>query len=291
VESNFPAEKAGLVLGDEILEINGERIDLRENAETFYLSKIRGKVGTVVNLKLKRNVTNEIFEVSLKRELPYVASPIVNWNYLKGTKIEIQEISKIIQPKSKKITIYSGENASEENLKKIENPSVLHIATHSFYIDREKNSNNIFAGVLTQDYKYSVFLLNGLVMSGVNDLYFPEMSLNKENGFLNGLELSLLNIKNTDLVVISGCESGQGVHGIGEGISGLKEALFRAGAKNLILAKYPISDRATQDFFTEFYSRLSSVGSIDEVLRATKIEMNKKYKHPYYWSAFQLHIR
>lgn len=291
VEPNLPAEQAGLVLGDEIIEINGENIDLRENSEAYYLSKIRGKEGTEVNLKLKRNATNKIFEVTLNRALPYVASPVVNWDYLKGTKIEIQEISKIIQPKSKKITIYSEENASEDNLKKIENPSVLHLATHSFYIDREKNSNNIFAGVLTQEYKYSVFLLNGLVMSGVNDFYYPEMRLNKENGFVNGLEISLLNLENTDLVVISGCESGQGVHGIGEGLSGLKEALFKAGAQQLILAKYPISDIATQDFFIEFYSRLSSGSSIEDILRATKIEMNKKYKHPYYWSAFQLYKR
>ena len=210
---------------------------------------------------------------------------------MKGTKIEIQEISKIIQANSKKITIYSEENASEDNLKKIENPSVLHIATHSFYIDGEKNSNSIVAGVLPQEYKYSEFLLNGLVMSGGNDFYYPEMRLNKENGFVNGLEISLLTLENTELVVISGCESGQGVHGIGEGVSGLKEALFRAGAQQLILAKYPISDRATQDFFIEFYSRLSSKSSIEEILRETKIEMNKKYKHPYYWSAFQLYKR
>lgn len=291
VEPNFPAEQAGLVMGDEIIEINGAKIDIRENSEAFYISKIRGKEGTEVNLKLKRNATNKIFEVTLKRVLPFVASPIVNWNYLKGTKIEIQEISKIIQPKTKNITIYAEENASEDNLKKIDNPSVLHLATHSFYVDREKNSNSIFAGVLPQEYKYSVFLLNGLVMSGVNDFYYPEMRLNKENGFVNGLELSLLNLQNTDLVVISGCESGQGVHGIGEGVSGLKEALFRAGAKQMILAKYPISDRATQDFFIEFYSRLSSESSIEDILRETKIEMNKKYKHPYYWSAFQLYKR
>lgn len=291
VEPNFPAEQAGLVLGDEIIEINGERIDLTENSETFYVFKIRGEEGTEVRLKLKRNKTNKIFEVTLKRVLPYVATPKVNWNYLKGTKIEIQEISKILNSKSKKITVYTGQNASEENLKKIENPSVLHIATHSFYIDSKNNPNGIFAGILPQDYKYSVFLLNGLVMSGVNDFYYPEMKLNKENGFVNGIELSLLNLQNTDLVVISGCESGQGVHGIGEGVSGLKEALFRAGAKQLILAKYPISDRATQDFFIDFYSRLSTDSSIEDILRETKLEMNKKYKHPYYWSAFQLYKR
>ena len=291
LEPNFPAERAGLVLGDEIIEINGEKIDIRVNSEAFYLSKIRGKEGTEVNLKIKRNVTNEIFDVTLKRSISFVASPVLNWDYLKGTKIEIQEISKVIQANSKKITIYSEENASEDNLKKIENPSVLHIATHSFYIDGEKNSNSIVAGVLPQEYKYSVFLLNGLVMSGGNDFYYPEMQLNKENGFVNGLEISLLNLENTELVVISGCESGQGVHGIGEGVSGLKEALFRAGAQQLILAKYPISDRATQDFFIEFYSRLSSGSSIEEILRETKIEINKKYKHPYYWSAFQLYKR
>lgn len=291
VEPNFPADQAGLVLGDEIIEVNGEEIDLSKNSEDFYLSKIRGKEGTEVRLKINRNRTNKIFEVTLKRLLPYVATPKVNWNYLKGTKIEIQEISKILNPKSKKITVYTGENASEKNLKKIENPSVLHIATHSFYIDSKNNPNSIFTGILPQDYKYSVFLLNGLVMSGVNDFYYPEMKLNEENGFVNGIELSLLNLQNTDLVVISGCESGQGVHGIGEGVSGLKEALFRAGAKQLILAKYPISDRATQDFFIDFYSRLSTDSSIEDILRETKIEMNKKYKHPYYWSAFQLYKR
>jgi CHAT domain-containing protein len=116
------------------------------------------------------------------------------------------------------------------------------------------------------------------------------MTLNKENGFVNGLEISLLNLKETELVIISGCESGKATYGIGESKFGFKEALFRAGVKNVILSDYNIDDKATAEFYSTFYTILTDKKmSIEETLKETKKEMQKKYKHPYYWAAFQLY--
>ena len=290
VEPNFPAEKAGIKVGDVIVEVNGEKVDLTSNEENYYLSRIRGPEGTNVTLKLQRNTPNGNIEVNVKREIPSIAIPRETFQYLPGTLIEIKGIAKILKEKSKNINTFSGKDASELNLKKINNPSILHIATHAFFVNPEFPKNT-FTGINDDDFIISPSLRNGIVMTGVNDFNYNEMQLGKENGFVNGLELSELLIQNTNLVVISGCESGTGTGGIGEDMSGIKEALFRAGARNLILAKFSINDKVTQEFFIEFYTRLKNNSNLEEVLRETKLELSKKYNHPYFWSAFQLFSR
>lgn len=288
VQPNLPSEKAGLKIGDEILEINGEKVDLKINSESYYLRKIRGIEGTNVKLKINRKSGNSNFEVSITRVVSSIAKPQKIFEYLPGTNSEILEIEKILKEKSKNQKIYTQNEGNETNLKNVNNPSILHIATHSFYND-PKNQNGIFTGIDPEDYYVSPFLFNGLVMSGTNDFYKNEMTLKKENGFVNGLEISLLSLKNTDLTVVSGCESGQGVHGIGEGVCGLKEAFFRAGVKNLILAKFKITDQATQEFFKIFYKDLIKTDNLELAFKNAKLEIIKKFGHPYYWSAFQLY--
>ena len=68
--------------------------------------------------------------------------------------------------------------------------------------------------------------------------------------------MTQLDWNGTELVVISGCESGKGQVEAGEGVYGLKRAIAVAGARSSLLSLWKVDDRATAAFMISFYQRL-----------------------------------
>ncbi len=110
-----------------------------------------------------------------------------------------------------------------------------------------------------------------------------------ENGILLGSEISNLDFLNTDLVVLSACNTGLGEIS-NEGISGLQQAFKRAGVKALLLSLKPINDEATKLFMIEFYKNLFYGIPIQQSFNVA-VELLKKhptYSNPDYWSSYIL---
>ena len=210
------------------------------------------------------------------------------WLSLPGTKKEADVISKITNAK-----LFLEEAASALNIQKEESPKILHIATHSFYIGDNKNDNliseNIFSNPIFNNKRIENPLLrSGIVLAGAN---YPEKNLN-DDGYLTALEVSKLNWNGTELVVVSGCESGQGDLQSGEGVYGLKRAITVAGARSSLLSLWEVDDKATAEFMESFYLKLKSGESRANALSKTQKEFRKHpikaWQHPNVWAAFQL---
>ena len=210
------------------------------------------------------------------------------WLSLPGTKKEADVISKITNAR-----LFLEEAASALNIQKEESPKILHIATHSFYIGDNKNDNliseNIFANPIVNNKRIENPLLrSGIVLAGAN---YPEKNLN-DDGYLTALEVSKLNWNGTELVVVSGCESGQGDLQSGEGVYGLKRAITVAGARSSLLSLWKVDDKATAEFMESFYLKLKSGESRANALSKTQKEFRehpiKAWQHPNVWAAFQL---
>ena len=210
------------------------------------------------------------------------------WLSLPGTKKEADVISKITNAR-----LFLEEAASALNIQKEESPKILHIATHSFYIGDNKNDNliseNIFANPIVNNKRIENPLLrSGIVLAGAN---YPEKNFN-DDGYLTALEVSKLNWNGTELVVVSGCESGQGDLQSGEGVYGLKRAITVAGARSSLLSLWKVDDKATAEFMESFYLKLKSGESRANALSKTQKEFRehpiKAWQHPNVWAAFQL---
>ena len=211
-------------------------------------------------------------------------------NPLPATKIEVENISLTLKSKGWQVNSYLAENASETNIKKQESPRILHIATHGYFfpdipIDKD---NTRFLGMDRQQVVQDPMLRSGLLFTGANRTLKGEESKG-ENGLLSAAEASLLDLRETELVVLSACETGKGEVKNSEGVYGLRKAFSDAGAKNIIMSLWKVDDKVTQEFMSRFYEIwLNDKTSIREAFNKTQLEIKAKYPQPYYWGAFIL---
>ena len=95
---------------------------------------------------------------------------------------------------------------------------------------------------------------------------------------------------NSDLVVLSSCESGLGELLTGEGMMGLNRSFVYAGVPNVIFSLWKVLDQVGSEMMIEFYKEVLSGKSYSAALRATKLKMlaNEATASPEFWSAFLL---
>ena len=209
---------------------------------------------------------------------------------LPATKVEVEQIARTFQKNGWKVTTYTGENASETNIKKELSPRVLHVATHGYFfedIPLDTNDNRFF-GMDKSRVVQDPMLRSGLLFTGANKTLQGEEAIG-ENGLLSAAEASLLDLRETELVVLSACETGKGEVKNSESVYGLRKAFADAGAKNIIMSLWKVDDKVTQEFMTRFYEIwLNEKTSIREAFNRTQLEIKAKYPQPYYWGAFIL---
>ncbi len=212
---------------------------------------------------------------------------------LPGTKIEIDAISKITRAKGYSTKTYMQKEASESNFKKISSPTILHIATHGFFLkERESTGEKVF-GIEVNQAKDNPLLRSGLMLADAeqtmdtSDTQATEVS-STNNGVLTAYEVLSLDLKNTDLVVLSACETGLGEIRSGEGVYGLQRAFQIAGAGSVIMSLWKVSDEATKKLMTTFYSRWMGGMQKEKAFFTAQKELRKDFPEPYFWGAFIL---
>ena len=210
---------------------------------------------------------------------------------LPATKVEIEQIAKSFKQNGWQVSEYLGDKASETNIKQEASPRVLHIATHGYFFDdipTDKSNNERFLGMDRQRVVQDPMLRSGLLFTGANKTLHGE-KVEGENGLLSASEASLLNLRGTELVVLSACETGKGEVKNSEGVYGLRKAFSDAGAAHTIMSLWKVDDKVTQEFMTRFYEIwLNEKTSIREAFNRTQLEIKAKYPQPYYWGAFVL---
>jgi len=219
-----------------------------------------------------------------------------SWNYLGGTKSEVEQISALFAKKRKKYTLYTSQLASEESFKALSGKKIeaLHLATHGFFFNLEQveanqlNNERILESKNIYKTSKDPLLRSGIILAGANRAWnkkaIPE---NVEDGILTAYEVSQMNLTDTKLVTLSACQTGLGDIRLGEGVFGLQRAFKMAGVKYLIVSLWEVPDKETVEFMTLFYKNWLKNQEINQAFREAQTTMRKKYP-PYYWAAFKL---
>ena len=168
--------------------------------------------------------------------------------------------------------VLAGGEATESALKRVDAPSILHIATHGFFLPNSPGSGS-----------GNPLLRSGLALAGAN-----RRSGGDDDGIFTALEASGLNLWGTRLVTLSACDSGVGEVRSGEGVYGLRRAFVLAGAESLVMSLWPVSDSVTREMMTAFYAGLKQGLGRAESLRKAQLAMLKRKgrEHPFYWASF-----
>jgi CHAT domain-containing protein len=203
---------------------------------------------------------------------------------LDGTAVEARAI-KALFPDSK---VLMGRQATQAALMKVDAPSILHIATHGFFLtnsnpapgtEHSQNSRSAEASLNVEN----PLLRSGLALAGANLRH-----QGAEKGILTALEASNLNLWGTKLVTLSACDTGVGDVRDGEGVYGLRRAFVLAGAESVVMSLWPVSDYVTREMMSSYYTGLKKGLGRGEALRQTKLAMLKRkgQRHPFYWASF-----
>ena len=239
--------------------------------------------------------------------------------FLHGAKLEVENIAQFLSKENVKLQVFQGDTATKTSFKELSGKKIdiIHIATHGFYLTKEEAE------------KSKITAQSGLLFAGANH------SLNKgmpkkdtiqviDDGILIDEEVSLMDLRDVDLVVLSACQTGLGEI-TAEGVFGLQRGFKKAGVQTIIMSLWKVSDKATQIMMTEFYKEYFKTGdkhkafltaqqnlknySEEEVEREEipdsletfdsveqrykkvykeKIVKKYPYKAPYFWAAFIL---
>lgn len=197
-----------------------------------------------------------------------------NAKYLPWTKKEVDRIKAMIDSNSskKQVTLFTDANGTEESVKKLSTnpPTILHFATHGIYLQP----------TIPMDwYSYYTFCMNnaGILLSCSSE----------DNGFLSADEIRDIDLSNTDLVVLSACNTGNG--GITPwGIVGLQQAFKSAGVNTIIMTIGKINDVATSIFMEEFYGGLLEGMTKRDAFKQAQLSIrrNEYFKDFNYWAYF-----
>ena len=199
---------------------------------------------------------------------PVKFNPGSNLNSLPGTETEATTIAEIFTAKNLTVKAYTFGNATEVLIKSKElgKYTFIHLATHGI-VHEEKPE--------------------------LSQIYLRSDSLKLEDGDLYSGEIYNLIIR-ADLVTLSACQTGLGKVSKGEGIIGLSRALLFAGARNLVVSLWTVSDESTPILMCEFYKQVLQTSCMNThyayAMQQAKLSLmkNPKYASPYYWAPFIL---
>lgn len=234
------------------------------------------------------NVSAEIGELKMDSSQRFFNGEKIN--ELPGTKVEVETIGALLKTKKIGKRMYVYNDATETQVKKLNNPQVLHIATHGFFLaDLPTSKGSEFAGIEAKKIRQNPLLRSGLLFAGVKNSFDKTKRINgEEDGILTAYEAMSLDLEHTDLVVMSACETGLGVTSNGEGVYGLQRAFQVAGAKSVLMSLWTVSDEATQQLMTAFYQNWLEGKTKREAFRIAQLTLRTKFPEPYYWGAFVL---
>ena len=247
--------------------------------------------GLNYNAELPEHINNQ-----QSREMNYSYNELSDslrygWSNLSGTATEVHDIANILEAANVVTSIHEQDKGTEKVFKSISfsDVSIIHIATHGFYIQEKDVQKNKFFSTRTMSPKSTNPMSRaGLVLSGGQHAWLGENEniQDGDDGILTAAEISGMNLFGTDLVVLSACQTALGEISR-DGVFGLQRGFKLAGVNTIVMSLWEVNDQVTTLMMTEFYKNLLSGKTKREAFNMAQLTIRKRYeKRPDYWAAF-----
>jgi CHAT domain-containing protein/Tfp pilus assembly protein PilF len=215
---------------------------------------------------------------------------------LKNTEVEVNDIFSQLKKANWDVSKpYTQERALKNVMLSVRHPRLLHVATHGFFLsDEERTAGD--SGFELRARLEDPMLRSGLMFAGADRaLTQGEPANSGDSAILTAFEASAIDLKGTELVVLSACETGLGEIKNGEGVFGMRRALQEAGAESILMSLWSVKDQETSDLMSLFYENWLSGKTKHQALHEAEAEMRERTRkrwdgedRPYYWGGFVL---
>ncbi len=206
------------------------------------------------------------------------------WLALPGTGKELKEIVPLMKKKEKKGVELSGKEATKKAVATLmQGKRYVMIGTHG-----------AFEGIKTLEIKEEMRGLTDTAPKATAEhdpmrtsyLVFAGANKDKEKAYLTAAEIMVLDLRGTELTVLSACQTGLGDENSGEGIMGLRRAFIGAGSDSLVLTLWEVEDSATLELMKYFMEERMKNPDTVEAMRKAKLKLMKKHPNPIFWAPF-----
>ncbi len=196
---------------------------------------------------------------------------------LPGTEKESAELEARAKKSGWQPQTYLGPNATKAELQKVNSPRILHLATHGFFLPEIDLGTAKSAGDAAEIPKGKLvnpMHRSGIAMAGAQRTLQAwakgEVPPIENDGIVTAEDVGGLKLDSTWLVVLSACDTGGGEARAGEGVMGLRRGFVQAGAQNLLMTLWPISDETTVQIMLDFYDAAFKNGNAPQALADTQ---------------------
>ena len=205
------------------------------------------------------------------------------FRYLPGTMQEANDVSEILNNAG--VKVIKGLEATEANFNAMDgkSPNVIHLATHGFFVKDVTNNNFVKR---FNDAMYDSMLRSGLALANANNTWNNKLTDDEtQDGILTARDISKLDLSNTDIMVVSACETALGTYSQ-EGVYGIQRGIKQAGVKSMIASLWKVNDASTAYLMSLFYSKWNAGTSKHEAMLQAIKQTREKYPSPYNWAPF-----
>lgn len=209
---------------------------------------------------------------------------------LPGAGREVRSLDSLLRASKVATTTLLSTQATEEKIKAIKSPTVLHLATHGYFADEDdlEEGANALSAMAAYQAMNSSLMRSGLLFSNAGEI-LRDSTINNPNhseGVLTAYEAQVLNLENTRLVVLSACETGLGKVQSGEGVFGMQRAMQLAGAQAIIMSLFKANDEVTQLLMQKLYQNYLRTGNLKESFVQARNTIRQQHPDPSSWAGF-----
>ncbi len=209
--------------------------------------------------------------------LEFIASGLVP---LEGAEREVAQLAPILETNGLSTRTLIGASATEEAIRDIiDQPAILHFATHGFYLPAfaPRTAENRNSGSVPDEVAgfHNPTFGSWIALTGSHETVTSWAGGSVPNpgtdGILMANEAAELNLEGTRVVTLSACDTATGQATGGDGVLGIRRGFRMAGAENVLTTLWPINDTVTVNIMKDFYSAMGNASPSDAL---NKVQRN-----------------